>query len=284
MKKILYLLYVLSIFLLAECSTKYMYYELSDFSDATETIGNNIIYCFEKMQEEEMNLRVAQVIKENSIKPSDLVPRVLTFSHLETRKNLIKYLINYTRFLASIFKNEYRDEILKNAKTVHSNLEVINNNHSHFLSKKEMGIISTIAAALPEALTYSKKRQVVLNIMNQNQKLMEKIINKLKKEMEYSQIQINNFYARQFLLGVEEKWPEKESKREKYAKIGLKIIKNKNKINIIMTELIKGISTIPPAHKELIVSIRKHLTPLNALKDLINYSYRIKELYRDFTK
>ena len=205
MKK--YLLIILSffIFLFNTCSTKYMYPELSDFSDATDLIGKNIIYIFEKFQEEEMNLRVAQLVEKNSIKPEDLEPKVLTFQHLETRKSLIKYLVKYTRLLVTVFKKDYRKEIIENSKDVKSSLEEISENHKNFLSKKEIGIISTIAAAIPEALTYSKKRKVVKKIMRQNQILLEKIIGKLEGEMNSLQKVIQNFYDRQFILMVKKK-------------------------------------------------------------------------------
>lgn len=284
MRKFIYIAIVFSVFIFYSCSTKYLYPELVEFSEATDLIGKNVIYSFEKLQEEEMNLRIAQVVKNDSIKPSDLEPHVLTFEHLEIRKELIRYIINYTKLLASIFRVDSRKEISDSVNVVKKNLDTINKNHDDFLSKSEMGIISTIAAAIPEALTYAKKRSSVLKIMKQNQKLLKKIIQKLKGEIELTKLLIDNYYSRQFRLRVAEQWPEKESKREKIAKLGVKIIKNKNKINIILTDLIEAISYIPKTHKELMISLKTHKTTPRSLRDLINFAYRMKELYRDFSE
>lgn len=284
MKKILYYLIIVPVFFLANCSTRFLNPGFDHFNKATELIGKNIVYSFEKLQEEEMNLRVAEAVKLESIKPSDLEPKVLTFAHLERRKELIDYLVKYTELLASIFEDSKKENILENAERVNENLKRINQNHDDFLTPREIGVMSTLAAAIPQTLTYKKKRTVVLKIMKDNQSLIKKITNKLKKEMELTRIMINNFYDRQFMKMVALKWPDKETQREKIAKTGVKILINKNKINIILNDVINALKIIPRIHAELRTSLKTHSSPVRALNDLLESGYRIKELYHEFSE
>lgn len=284
-KKYLLLLILFElIFILYSCSTKYLHPDFVKFNEATDLIGKNVLYAFEKLQEEEMNLRIIEAIDKEAIKPSELEPKVLTFEHIEIRKELIKYLTNYTNLLVSMFEEDEKDDILENTENVNLNLVKINQNHKNFLTDNEIGVFSAISSAIPEALTYTKKRNIILKIMNENQEILEKIVNKLKNEIEISRVMINNFYDRQFRIAVVEKWPKKYSSREKYAKKGSKIIINRNKINIILVDIIKAIDIIPKLHKNLRKSFKSNETPVRAMKDLIDYAYRTKELYREFSE
>jgi hypothetical protein len=278
MKKVLYYLIIISVIFLSNCSSGFLNPGFDHFTQATELIGKNVIYSFEKLQEEEMNLRVAEATKLESIKPSDLEPRVLTFEHLERRRELLEYLVKYTQLLATIFEDSKKDDILESASRVNENLRRISQNHDDFLTPREIGIFSALAAAIPQALTYAKKRSVVLKIMKDNQSLINKIASKLKQEMELTRTMINNFYDRQFMNRVALQWPDKETKREKIAKLGVKILSNKNRINIILNDVINALKIIPKIHAELRTSLKTHSSPVRALNDLLDTGYRIKEL------
>jgi hypothetical protein len=282
MKRIYLLILLWPLCWMVSCSTTYLETGFSKFNEATDVIGKNVVYSFERLQEEEMALRVAEAVGRESIKPSDLEPRVLTFAHLETRKELIRYLVNYSELLVSVFEADEKKDIMENAGAVGENLQTISQNHEDFLTGHEIGIMAAIAGAIPEALTAGTRRKTVLKFMNRNQPLLEKVAEALKAEMEATRIMVNNFFDRQFRMTIAEKWPKKESGREKLAKNGVKILINRNQVNLIILDVIRAIGLIPKVHEELKKSLKTHDTPIRILRDLVDYAFRIKALYREF--
>lgn len=265
------------------CSTKYMTPRLDDFSEATELIGKNIIYSLEQLQTEELNILVEDITKQDSIKPDDFKPKVLTSEKLEIRKELVTHIVNYTSLLKSIFDRDHRNKIIKNADIFNKNIDSIRINHVGFLTKEEQGVLSTISQAIPETLTYTKKRDYTLKIMKKMQPLIDKVSKKLKEEMKSVKVLIDTYYLKQ-LMRISDKWPKKESKRLKYSKIGIKIIKKRDKIKVILNDLIKAIDYIPRTHKELRKALKNNKNPVYALKELINFAYRTNETYKEFAE
>ena len=284
MKKIIVILFLILIVLTTCCSYKYLHRPFREFSDSTDLIGKNTIYVFEQLQEEEILLRIAESIRKERLKPSDLEPKVITTEHLELRKLLIEYVVDYAELLESVIIKEYNKDITNNAKKVHDNLENISINHYEFLSKNEIGIMSSLAVALPEALTAARNRRFILKLMKQNDSLLEKTTAVLKEELESTKEMINNFYSRQFLLTAAEPWPDTESKREKYAKIGAKILDRRREINVILADLIKAVDTIHPTHQRLMKFVKTNKGPLRTLASLVNYAARVEAMYLDFSE
>jgi len=278
------ILLIVFLFITVSCSTKYMIPRLNNFSDATDLLGKNIIYAFEQLQAEEMNILLKNLINQDSIKPADFNSKVMTSERLEIRKGLVKCIVNYTILLKSIFERDSRNEIMKNADIFNKNIDSIRINHDGFLTKKEQGFLSTISQTIPEILTYTQKKTYTLKIMKEMQPILETISKKLKEEMKSVKVLIDTYYSKQFMRSVADKWSDKKSKRLKYAKIGMKIIKKKNKIKVILNDLIKAIDYIPKTHKELRKSLKNNKNPVYALKELINFAYRTNETYKEFSE
>ena len=116
MRKIILIILLIYLILSACCSYRYLNRPLSDFSGAADLIGKNTLYIFEQLQEEEILLRIAESTKKERLKPSDLEPKVITTAHLELRKVLIEYIVNYTKLLESVIIKEYEKNITGNAK------------------------------------------------------------------------------------------------------------------------------------------------------------------------
>ncbi len=271
------------IFLL-NCSTKYMSPRLNDFSNATDLIGKNIIYALEQLQAEEINFLVEDNTKLESIKPDDFKAKVLTNEKLQIRKELVTYIVNYTNLLNSIFDKDYKSAITKNSDIFNENLDSIRINHEGFLTQKEQGLLTTIVQGIPEVLSFSKRKGTTLNIMKEMQPLLEKISIKLKEEMESVKLLIDTYYLKQFMRNVADKWPDKETRRLKYTKLGIKIIKKRDKIKVILDDLINAIDFIPKTHKELRKALKDNKNPVFGLKELINFAYRINESYKEFAQ
>ena len=284
MKKIILIVLLIYFVLTTGCSYRYLHRPFSDFSGAADLIGKNTVYVFEQLQQEEILLRIAESTKKERLKPADLEPKVITTAHLELRKVLIEYIVNYTKLLESVSIKEYEKDIAANAKKVHDNLQNISSNHYEFLTSKETGIMTTIAAALPEALTAVRNRQFMLRFMSRHDPLIKKLTAVLCDELESTRQMLNNFYARQFLLTAAEPWPEAQSKREKFAKLGAKILDRKRKINVILDDLIKALAIIHPSHQKLLAFVKTNKGPLRTLTGLVNYAARIEAMYIDFSE
>lgn len=276
-----FLIFIL--FIVTGCSTAYLNPRLDDFHDATEMVGNSIIKIFSDLQSEEMNLRAEEAVEKQKISPHDLEPGIFTSEHLEARKELIRAVVDYTKMLAVLFETDHREEIRKYTKIVEGNLNAVSKGKNSLFSNKEKGIISMISLAIPEALSYTKKRRFVLKLMKDIQPLLEKISKKLEGELLSVKILADNFYLRLFRDKVAEKWPENKIKRLKYSKLGVQIIKKRGEINEFTDEVIKALQMIPATHLKVRESLKNNKNVFFALKELINYGYRIRNSYEKFS-
>ncbi len=277
------LLFIIT-FSLISCSTRYIGPEFYKFKQATELLGKNIVYIFAELMNEEMELLRVAAVKKDTVKPQDFEPSILNVQQIELRKELIRYITNYTGLLLEVFEYDNAEEIKKKVHQTQVNLDSINKNHNNFLTEKETGIITTITGAITEAVNYTRKREVVLSLMKNNQKILDKIIPKLKDELKITQLILKNIFNRQFLEAVESLWPQKINQRVKYSKIALKIIQRKNKINIILQDLIKAIDIIPMTHLELYSNLKNHQNIYRRLSEFVNFSYRIQQNYAKYAK
>ncbi len=109
--------------------------------------------------------------------------------------------------------------------------------------------------------------------------MLEMTIQKLIKELQITQLMIDNFFDRQFLFQVSLPWPSKESSREKYAKIGVKILDRKRKIKSMLQEVTKALEFIPLTHEEMIRLLKYNDTPVRTLDQLSNFGARLGEMY-----
>ena len=102
-------------------------------------------------------------------------------------------------------------------------------------------------------------------LMRQHDPLIKTLTAVLKDELESTRQMLNNFYARQFLLIAAEPWPGTQSKREKYAKLGAKILDRKRKINVIVDDLVQAAAIIHPTHQKLLNFVKTNKGPLRTL-------------------
>jgi hypothetical protein len=194
------------------------------------------------------------------------------------------YITNYVKLLESIVIVDYKKDISKNAKQVTTNLEYISSHHEELLGKKEIGLLSTLATGLVEALTASARRAFLIKVMTRQQPILEMTVQKLIKELQTTQLMINNFFDRQFLFQESLPYPTKESSREKYAKIGVKILARKRRINSMLQQVIKALDFIPLTHEEMIRLLKYNDTPVRTLDQLSNFGARLEEMYMKIAK
>jgi hypothetical protein len=255
----------------------------TDFSNSTKTIGKNTTYCFEQLFDEEINTRIAESTKKDAMTREQLEPKVLTWSQLDLRIELIEYITNYVKLLESVVIVDYQKDISKNSKKIQDNLKYISTHHE-FIDKKEIAVLSSFSTSLVEALTSSARRAFLINIMNRHQPILELTVHKLISELQTTQLMINNFFHRQFLFQVTMPWPVKETSREKYAKIGVKILDRKREINSMLQEVIKALDFIPLTHQEMIRLLKYNDTPVRTLDQLSNFGARLEEMYMKIAK
>lgn len=279
MKRILLIL-IICVFTFTGCSTIYMKESFTDFSNSTSTIGKNTAYCFEQLFSEEINTRIVESIKKEAMTQEELEPGVLTWSQLELRKELMKYITNYVKLLESVVIIDYQKDIYNNAEQTRENLEYIGTNHD-FIDKKEIAVLSSFTTGLVDALTSSARRAVLIKLMNQHQPVLEMTVQKLISELQTTQLMMNNFFDRQFLLQVSLPWPDKEANREKYAKIGVNILERKREINSLLQEVIKALDFIPRAHAEMIRLLKYNDSPLRTLHQLSSFGAKLEEMYME---
>ncbi|MEN8154817.1 MAG: hypothetical protein ABFR75_12430 [Acidobacteriota bacterium] len=271
------------IFIMYGCSTAYINPRLDDFHDATETVGDSVIKIFSELQSEEMNLIAEKAVNKQRISPGDLEPGVFTFKYMRVRKELVGSIVNYTKMLSALFETDHREELKKYTKIVEENLNMVSAGNPGLFREKEKGFISAISLAIPEALSYAKKRKFILKMMKNVQPLIKKISEKLADELLSAKILADNFYLRLFREKVAEQWPEKISKRLKYSKLGVQIVRKKRRTSRFIEEVIKALKMIPATHLKIRESLEKNKNVYFALKELINYGYRVRKSYEKFS-
>ena len=285
MKRILLIiiLFILLFCTFTGCSTVYMKQPFKDFSSSTKTIGKNTTYCFEQLFAEEINTRIAESSKKDAMTQKELEPKVLNWSQLEIRVKLMEYITNYVKLLESVVIIDYQKDITKNAKQIQDNLKYISTHHD-FIDKKEIAVLSSFSTSLVEALTSSARRSFLIKIMNKHQPILEMTVKKIISELQTTRLMINNFFDRQFLFQVTMPWPAKETSREKYAKIGVKILDRKREINSMLQQVIKALDLIPLTHKEMIRLLKYNDTQIRTLDQLSNFGARLEEMYMKYAK
>ena len=274
---------VLWFFTFTGCSTIYMKESFTDFSSSTNTIGKNTTYCFEQLFLEEINTRIAEAINKETMTQAELEPGVMTWEQLQLRKELMKYICNYVKLLESVVIIDYEKDISKNAEQTRENLEYIGTHHE-FIDKKEIAVLTSFSTGLVEGLTSSARRAFLIRIMNRHQPILEMAVQKLIKELQTSQIMVNNFFDTQFLLQVSLPWPDKETNREKYAKIGVNILERKREINSLLQEVVKALDYIPRTHEALVRLLKYNDSPLRTLVQLSGFGAKLEEMYVEIAK
>lgn len=269
--------------LMSACSVNYPGVRFNDFSDASALLGKNIDYVIQQSRAEELNLRRAEALNKEEIEPADFQPRVLTIQHVEIRKELTKYLASYAQLLASLVKPGDREELRMRALTVYTNIQTIDANHKGFLSTGEKSVIATWAATIPEAMTAAKRRAMILKVMEQNQARLEKITDLLTGEIQSLQLLVNNFYQRQFLLLVGDRWDADRQSRAKLAQEAQDLIVRRDQLNVIFTDLAKALGYIPRTHKELRDTLKNNGSPLRATIELLELTNRIEAYFQEFS-
>jgi len=266
------------------CSYRYLHRPFSNFSQSTDVIGKNTNYLFQQMQEEEIEVRIAEVLEKEVLAPGDLEPRVMTLKNLALREELVGYIVNYATLLESLVTYDYQQDIQANALRVHRNLSNININHQYTLSMEETGLISSMAALLPEAVVSVRNRSFILQLMNEQQPILTEIVGALKDELQVGQRLIENFYSRQFRVMAAEPWSREPAGRQQYARVGAKILDKKRKINVIFQDLRGALDVIPQTHNRLLGFVKTNKGPLRTLAQLVNFAARVESNYREFSK
>jgi hypothetical protein len=284
MKRIVFkiLLFILSLCLLGGCSTHYWQESFSDYTDSTKVINKNTAYCLEQLFAEEINTRIAESVQKESFLQSDLEPKVLTWVQLEHRKELLDYIFDYVSLLETIAGKDYEKDLAKNSESVKTSLENIKSYNDDLMDQKTLGILATVINGMNESLTQSNRRFFLLKIMRLHQPLLESATLKLKEELETAKVMINDFFNRQYLLTVTLPWPEKETQREKYAKLGVKILDRKRKINSLLDAASKAVQQIAQTHGELLGILQNKDKPLRPLAQLVNFAGRLEAMYTEY--
>jgi len=272
-------IFILILIFSISCSTIKFETEFKTFYNNTELINKNIIYIYEELQKQELNLKALSSVNKESIRPSDLKPEIIKFSDLDIRRESLEYISEYTKLLYNIISSDNRDEVIKNTKKTFENLNNLNNKNENLFTKKELSTIMTIIHSISQSFTLSKKRYFLIKIMKTSQPILEKLSKRIKKEFLLTKTLLYNYYTKEFRDRIAINWPKKESKREKIAKTGIKILKMRYETNKIINYLIKAIDLIPETHKELLSSFKKNKSFIHTLLDLTQLAYETKEIY-----
>ena len=75
---------------------------------------------------------------------------------------------------------------------------------------------------------------------------------------------------------------EKETQREKYAKLGVKILDRKRKINSLLDTSIEAVQMIAQTHGELLRILQDKDKPLRPLAHLVNFAGRLEAMYTEY--
>jgi hypothetical protein len=276
------LLLILSLCWLSGCSTHYWQESFSDYTDSTKVINKNTAYCLEQLFAEEINTRIAESVQKESFLQADLEPKVMTWAQLEHRKELLDYILDYANLLETIAGKDYEKDLAKNSKSVKTSLDNINSYNDDLMDTKTLGLLATVTNGMNEILTQSNRRLFLLKIMRLHHPLLESATLRLKQELETAKVVINDFFNRQYLLTVTLAWPEKVTQREKYAKLGVKILDRKRKINSLLDAASEAVQQIAQTHGELLEILENKDKPLRPLAEFVNFAGRLEAMYTEY--
>ncbi len=273
---------ILSIISLA-CTTRHINPELAYFAESTQVIGKNSAAIFKQFQQEELNMLAHSLTSQTHVKPSDFDPKSMTDTRLSLRQDICNHLYNYAQLLQTLLQRDHSKTIRSNSYLFYQNIQAINRNHKNFLTDREIGILTTLTMSLQQVVSFAQKKKITSKIMRNMQPILEKTIRSLVQEIESIRIIYNNYYLQTMMNQISEKWPDKVSKRLSLSKKGVKLNLKKRKMDQLIEHTIPALELIPSIHKQLILQLSHPAQPVQALSDLIDFSYRISETYREFS-
>ncbi len=276
---------LLIIFSLTGCSLKYKGSGLKDFHRSSELIGESLTGVYSVIINENMGLRAEKSIENGSITVEDLEPDIIAFENLKLRKEVTNCLVEYSGLLLAIFDRDHTNSVKEYGDALRKSLKNIHSYFPDVITKEVAGTISTIVTMVPERITFLKKRKFAVKLMGEMQGVLDKVFKKLREEIISLKLLAPNLYTRLFREKVEKKWPEKKEKRFKYALMGVKIIKRRERFDELVNDLLRIIEMVPMEHRKL----RTHLvggkgSVITGLSDLLDFSVRVKNSYNLFIK
>ena len=284
MKKYCFILIVLILSAFSGCSTKYIGSGLNDLHKSSDIIAESLAGVITEIIDNDMELRAERSITKLTINSSDLEPVIISFKNLRIRRELADCLVEYSGLLEALFKKEHSKYVKGYGEDLGESLDKIYSFDQELISKNVRGILSTIITMAPEGVTFLKKRKFALKLMGEMQEVIDNVSGKLKEEVSSLKLLAPNLYTRLFREKVENKWPDKEEKRLKYALTGVKIIRKKERFEDLTNDLLKTLNIFPREHKKLMESLRKNGGLLLGLSELLNYSIRLKKNFDLFSK
>lgn len=270
--------------LMSSCSAAYLGPQFREFSDATTLLGKNVDYVIQQSREEELNLRREESLLKDTVTADDFQATVLTIERVGIRKELTEYLTAYAKLLASLAEPGDGDDLQQRAVRVYTNICAVNVSHQNFLSENEQGVIASCAAAIPQAMTTSKRRGMLLRIMDENQPRLEKITSLVAEELGDLRIMLNNFYDRQFHLSIKQQWRDHKKSRQQLARAAQEMTVRRESINVIFSDLIKALAYIPRTHKTLRDTLRHHGSAFKSTAELLDFAYRVEAYFQEFSQ
>jgi len=272
------------IILSAGCSARYTGTGLDDLYRSSKILSKSLTGIFSEVIDEDMELRARRSIDKTVISVKDLEPVIVSYQNLRTRKELIESCVKYSLLLKSFFSKDHTSAVREYGEDLKANLSTIRSHDPGLVPEKAAGIISTIITMAPEGYTFVRKKKFALKLMGEMQKVIDKVFEKLKEEINSLKLLAPNLYTRLFREKVEKQWPDKKDKRVKYALTGVKIIKSRERFIDLSEELLKVLELFPSEHKKLMSQFSKKGSTLTGLTDLLNYSIRLKNSYEQLSE
>jgi len=278
------LLFIVISIAVSGCSAGYMGSGLNDLHRSAGILDKSLEGVITEIISRDMELRAEKSAARTSIQVSDLEPASLAFAHLNLRRELTGCLAEYTGLLKAFFERDHSASAADYGKALRESLDQIRSDYPALISNEAGSLIASVISAVPEGLTFTRKRKYALKLMAAMQDVIGKVTVKLTEEVTSLRILAPNLYARLFREKVEKKWPDNEEKRVKSALTGVKIIKQREKFIALADDLINVLEILPSAHRKLMDAFRKNGGRLTGLTDLMTVSLRLAGNLAVFSK
>jgi len=238
------------------CVVSHRVTRFQEFARLSGTMGDCLTAVYDEVSLEEWELRRREARLLDRIKPDDLEPKVFTQENRKNRSRICEYIIQYPGLLLSIVSEDSSAVLKKQADVVRDRIVSIQRNHPDWFSPGVSGVAAAVLGTIPEVLNSIKKRMLILRLMQVNHPLLSLLCGELAREMSDCRVWMDRCVSRRFRLEVSDLWPDQESRRDGFAKTGMKMLQHRHHVHELVDEVESGLFDLVAVHGELMKNFK----------------------------
>ena len=250
------LLAIYCVGLFVGCTIHHLEDRFTRFAQMSQTMGRQLNEVYAEVMDAEWKLRYTESPLLERISAGDLEPRVFNESRRRNRQGAGEFLAAYPQLLLNLVKGGSMAELDRQADRVRKDLTSLQAASSGWVSPEAAGVAAGLVAAVPHAFRGITTYKLIRRVMRANAVVVTDLCRRLEMDLADCRIWVERCCARRFRLTIMAAWPEQPSRRERIAKTGMQMLRERDKVLALLDQSMAALPELSAAHAELLHGIR----------------------------